>query len=397
MGKRYGLVLTVVIPVFVVFLSWIIFRKRKHPFVKSRKPDFILVQNVGVIISFILTSLYIALRPDFPCSLNVFSNIINLSIVGYVLYVRVWEYCLCFHMSLLKARMRSNEFALDWKENSWLYKHAYVAQHSFFQKILYIGIIVLTVPGFYFFFPLTTMQYDPKAQMCILHTAYTTGYTVPAVILIASGLFVAFLIRNSSDAYRLRREKFSLIFVWLLIFFFVYIYSITGSEEMFKSVPPVFFQLVGQFITVCITNFCPLYYAFIIDRSEPTKESQERFITLLECPHFRNGFYNYLTEQFCGENLQFYESVQTWKTLRSDDPKKRANAQLIYESFVVDGGICQVHMQSETREKIIESLKKLEISDHVFDSAITALLQDMYYNSFLLFCRTQEYIEYTTV
>lgn len=50
----------------------------------------------------------------------------------------------------------------------------------------------------------------------------------------------------------------------------------------------------------------------------------------------RNEFYDFLTKQFCGENLQFYETVQAWKAMTLGDEKKRVNAQLIYENVFPD-------------------------------------------------------------
>jgi hypothetical protein len=45
---------------------------------------------------------------------------------------------------------------------------------------------------------------------------------------------------------------------------------------------------------------------------------------------FRNGFYDFLSRQFCGDNLEFYETVQFWKESPFGE-NKRTNAQLIYE------------------------------------------------------------------
>jgi hypothetical protein len=80
------------------------------------------------------------------------------------------------------------------------------------------------------------------------------------------------------------------------IFHFFSSYSQYGTAIMHRSVPPVFFQLVGQFFTFCITNFFPLYYAYKIDRKKPSKESEEKFVALLECAHFRyfNNFFSFL-------------------------------------------------------------------------------------------------------
>ena len=145
MGNLYGTVLAAVFPAFIIvvslvnqsslviffhfiYVSWIVYKKRSHPFVKSRKPDFILVQNFGVIVSFFLTSLCIlltllvlfcfvfyhiyfllfmlldiGLRPHYDCSFNVFSTILNITVVGFVLFARIWEYCLGFYLELLKV------------------------------------------------------------------------------------------------------------------------------------------------------------------------------------------------------------------------------------------------------------------------------------------------------
>jgi hypothetical protein len=119
MGSQYGIVLAGVVPFVILVLSCVIFIKRNHPFIKSRKPDFILVQNVGVAINFTLISLCIllvffiryifllqrdiGLRPHFLCQLNMITVVLNVSVVGWVLLVRIWEYCMHYHIAVLKV------------------------------------------------------------------------------------------------------------------------------------------------------------------------------------------------------------------------------------------------------------------------------------------------------
>jgi hypothetical protein len=50
--------------------------------------------------------------------------------------------------------------------------------------------------------------------------------------------------------------------------------------------------------------------------------------------------------------------------------------------FVLEGGLCQVHILGETKDKITECISSTELPDSIFDAAISALLHDMYGFSF---------------
>lgn len=46
---------------------------------------------------------------------------------------------------------------------------------------------------------------------------------------------------------------------------------------------------------------------------------------------YRNRFHDFLTKQFCQENLQFYEVVMEWKNMRADDTERGVKARAIID------------------------------------------------------------------
>eukprot|EP00026_Physarum_polycephalum_P007600 Phypoly_transcript_07664.p2 GENE.Phypoly_transcript_07664~~Phypoly_transcript_07664.p2 ORF type:complete len:187 (+),score=23.54 Phypoly_transcript_07664:939-1499(+) len=183
----------------------------------------------------------------------------------------------------------------------------------------------------------------------------------------------------------------------MLVFVAMFVYPQTASNSLLLVVPPVICHLIGLFLTICISNLVPLYYVYQSDIMKNKNGSFEQFVSLLQYPSFRNQFYVFLTEQFCGENLQFYETVQAWKELDSVCANKRSNAQLIYENFVHDDGLCQVNIPSEIKIRMEEQMSKTDVPEDTFDDAYFTLLHDMYYNSFIYFRKTREFAESTTI
>lgn len=56
-------------------------------------------------------------------------------------------------------------------------------------------------------------------------------------------------------------------------------------------------------------------------------------LTVQEINFFcRSDFYEFLSKQFCQENLQFYEMVMEWKKLNINDRTRNERAQIIMEN-----------------------------------------------------------------
>jgi hypothetical protein len=207
-------------------------------------------------------------------------------------------------------------------------------------------------------------------------------------------LTMACIIRNSRDAYRMRWEKISITFVWSIQMAVVYAYFYTAPASSQSVVPPVLFQFAGQMITLSISNFVPLYYAYKIDCVKKSdSESFDDFVELLEHGNFKEEFYTFLEQQFCGENMQFCEAVQAWK---SDPNRKRERALFIYNNFVKESADMQVYLLEESINPVKDWLNNPEYhepKDHIFDIACDEILHDMYYHSFLLFRATRGYVK----
>jgi len=94
----------------------------------------------------------------------------------------------------------------------------------------------------------------------------------------------------------------------------------------------------------------------------------------------RTGFFDFLTKQFCQENMQFYEVVQDWKVL--PETERTARAQDVVKVFIGENAAYQVHLNSDLVEAISAGLEVNPISSNLFDEALKELVMDMYQNSF---------------
>lgn len=70
--------------------------------------------------------------------------------------------------------------------------------------------------------------------------------------------------------------------------------------------------------------------------------------------------------------------------------------QIFFIQFVSERGLCQVNIRSDINDRIKEKINILEIPQDIFDDALSAIIQDMYYDSFLLFRVTPEYVDSAT-
>jgi len=396
MGQLYGLVLAGVSAILILVVSCLIYLKRNNPFIKSRKPECILIQNAAVFCCSILFSIYIGLRPNCSCLVMLSASTINISVLGFIVLIRAYKYCVACRVAILKARFRFNEFVPDWSEPSWLYRNLWITRHKFICRVLITTSIIFTAPLFSYFSPSVHMPYIEKTLTCPIPVSWMYFYNALAAIIVVLYVCIGILIRNSKDAYRLRLETLAQGCIWTAVFFIITAYPFLFSDTQERIVPPIICYMFGLFGTICISNILPLFYAFFKDPLKSFTGSFEQFVTLLESASFRNSFYSYLTLQFCGENLQFYETVKSWKNLTPNDERKRPRALLIYVHFVKEDALCQVNISFDVKENITVNMEKTEIPSDIFDDAFAALLSDMYFNSFVHFRGTPEFVAATT-
>lgn len=141
----YALVLTGLFTLVSVPCTIALFKLRAHPLIKCRNPFLLILQSIGTFVAATLLSLcifyfvifwdyfailfyfiylfntlicetqtllefdsctYLGLRPDYSCYALFTGTMLCYSHMALPLCVRVWEYCVNFHMAQLRSKFR---------------------------------------------------------------------------------------------------------------------------------------------------------------------------------------------------------------------------------------------------------------------------------------------------
>jgi len=369
-----------------------VFKKRDHNVMKPRDTTILFVHNAGSIVSILLIGVYTYLRADIHCGFYITALVLALTTFAVPLLFRCWEYCVNFHLSLKKRKFQTQYF-LDWDiassaELSQFDKHyrqiRFLGSQAFLIKVLAFLIVVLTIP-------LTWLAFQPYFYLRADYGVCIIRDSIFIVALVVVGLFVTFALVIGALVYRsytIYHGKFEIICITLLWCVHVIIYYYCAKYVApSPNFDPSFILILGYFLTLFISCFFPLCYAYRFDKElAKTRESYEKFLHLLNSAEFRDEFYTFLTRQLCSENLQLYEVVSVWKTIPEDHPNRMAKANSIMTVFFSDDSASQVSVSPELKEELVNSLStSLPVSSDVFDEVVTAVTHDMYEKSFAQF------------
>jgi len=211
-----------------------------------------------------------------------------------------------------------------------------------------------------------------------------------ALIFLAVAIAIGLLIFKARDVYRIKIEISMLAFIWFIVVISFLIYS-QGPRPQQRRFPSAFILIIAYFFSLFVCNGLPLIYAYRFDKKNSgTRGGPAHFVALLQSIEFRNIFHDFLTRQFCQENLQFYEIVTEWKSLPHNDPEKLLKAKSIVDAFIVENGLCQVNISASVRDTLMEKTKMEEIPNDTFDEALNAILELMYENSYQQYVRNMQ-------
>lgn len=392
MGSTFGAYWAAFYPAYCLICTVLIYRKRANSFIKCRNPLFLIVQNLGSMVSCLFLSTYIYLRPDYPCQLFYVGLITTYSLFATPLLLRTWEYCVNFHISLLKLHYRATMY-VKWEKTSWVYEHRWVGSPIFLKRLLLFAVIFMCLPIIAIGFP-SQFEYDDISWGCSMKGGAIYIGLGGGLIFLVAAVGMGFLIYRSQDAFKIKTELNILALLWFSILVTFVVYVNVPSRPYHDALPASTFILIGYVVTIFICNILPLYYAHQSDkiRSRKSSGTLSHFSSMLESVAFRNRFHEFLTRQFCQENLQFYELVMEWKALRPNDPERAIKARSIVDVFVVEHSVCQVHMPEVLRNQIIKESTQDDISSTIFDAALSALVEDMHVNSYRQFTSTESSI-----
>lgn len=386
MGEAYGYVLLAVFAVVVIAITTIIFLRRNHPIIKSRDPLLLVVQNLGSLLVAALVSIYIALRPQYPCCAY-YTGLYGLfAFFIFPLAIRCWAYAINFYLSKVRSKFRANVLLPDWGGTSWFVRNRWIGSVKFLRKVLFGGFWIFLIPIIPYCADDERWDYDSDLK-CPTGTNGMIATIVFMVFFVVVAIFVSILTWNMHDAYMIKFEIKLLPVIWVLETIAFFIYS-RAPGNVQSVVPPTIWNLIGLYASFLLCNLYPLYLDKKEQRVIPVGEAAqgfEEFVNQLEFLPFRNAFRDFLALQFCQENILFYENVCDWKRMSGSDNERIAIAKAIRDNYILESGVCQINISGPTRERVVTAVARDAIPNDVFDEALNAVLSNMHVNSYYQF------------
>eukprot|EP00026_Physarum_polycephalum_P008704 Phypoly_transcript_08801.p1 GENE.Phypoly_transcript_08801~~Phypoly_transcript_08801.p1 ORF type:complete len:398 (+),score=30.50 Phypoly_transcript_08801:249-1442(+) len=388
----WALVFTILSGLLMVGGTLWVYMYQRDPFIACRNPTLLIIQNIGIMISALISSIYIAIRPHFSCWLYYFGAFFIFSGFAYPISIRYWEYCVNFRVSQVRSKFRTQVTLQQWGEEDWFFRHRWLGSRRFLNKIYCFGFWIWLAPILPNFFLINQYDYNLETQGC---TVYDGGYYmigVLAVVFFACGAFLAYITRGSPDAYFIKHEMGVICIFWVIVIVILIPYQFAVHETAQRRFPASALPLLGLYVSFICSNFFPLYLAHrnkTLNLSSSHSDLAD-FERKLETILFRNAFLDFLATQFCQETILFYQAVVEWKKI-SDDVERIKTAHLIHDTFVVDGATCQVNIPGDIRDKLTARIERADITNDVFDEATHEVLDMVHSNSYVQFKRSALY------
>ncbi|CEF65783.1 Regulator of G protein signalling domain and Regulator of G protein signalling superfamily domain and Regulator of G-protein signalling, domain 1-containing protein [Strongyloides ratti] len=96
--------------------------------------------------------------------------------------------------------------------------------------------------------------------------------------------------------------------------------------------------------------------------------SNSTFWNVLEDPNFRESFMQFLTDQYCQENLSFFLIVKQYQSTVKDCKRFILGSQII-KRFILDNADEQINIDNVSRQIIIKTASRNEYPKDLFDQA----------------------------
>lgn len=384
----YGLVLTILFGLVCLPVTFEVLRKRTHPFIVCRNPFFLIVQSLGALLACSTLTLYIALHPDYDCNLYYAGTMFAFAFVAFPMALRIWEYCVQFHLVLLRVKFRSNtELTKGWEKEHWFFRNKWAGSPKFLFKLYVFGFWVWLTPIIPQAIIIGPDGYNENDICTVfdgsiyISLAFVLCYFILVVVM-------CFLTWGAYDSYRIKAEMKTIVGIWLIVFLVWTPY--TSLDFPFQFImPSAFFITLGMYATF----LCTAVWALYLVRREQQIEigmlsaGYKAFVDELEFLPFRNTFFDFLATQFAQENLLFYEAVTDWKRMMPSNTSRCSTALTIRETFIDDAGLCQVNIDSDVKYAIDTALHEnlVDIPSDLFDTALAAVLNNMHTNSYTVF------------
>eukprot|EP01113_Clastostelium_recurvatum_P002400 TRINITY_DN11000_c0_g1_i2.p1 TRINITY_DN11000_c0_g1~~TRINITY_DN11000_c0_g1_i2.p1 ORF type:complete len:251 (-),score=12.54 TRINITY_DN11000_c0_g1_i2:13-699(-) len=211
----YGVILLCIgPPVWFVFMT-LLYKKRSSPLVQRRAYLFLMLQNLGVLVTSLLLALASATWPYASCQVNLWSIFIGFPTFALPLAIRGWMYCFRYYLTQQRSVARPSSFLM---RHLWLLSPSFLFRFWIISFLVHISIPVgLSVA---LSFQPIELQYPPAS----CHNVGSFDFQ-PLMI-----LFVAFyLILYVAMAVFLWKSKDAFCILFSLCIFFFSFLSILPS------------------------------------------------------------------------------------------------------------------------------------------------------------------------
>eukprot|EP01112_Ceratiomyxa_fruticulosa_P020575 TRINITY_DN7049_c0_g1_i1.p1 TRINITY_DN7049_c0_g1~~TRINITY_DN7049_c0_g1_i1.p1 ORF type:complete len:371 (-),score=22.71 TRINITY_DN7049_c0_g1_i1:115-1227(-) len=341
--KFFGLVpLALGTPICITFIVLLCF-KRNSPALTARSFDFLILHNIGIVISGGAFCIEILLLPQRNCYFWLWAHSTAFPICLLPFFMRCWIYCLKYYLTqqrksahpnlqLLSKLTKLNASKTLW----WIYL-----------GISSIHLILPTIFTIYFWFhrneyygdelgPNSTFHFGIGSAFCWQIGGAYYFYIILSMLVVVygtSGLLTMYFLWPSRDAYSIKLElaaTFSLYVVGILLCGFSGL-RVHGTE-IGDIVPQTFWILIVCYLSFAFTGFST--WKLCVEHSK-LRIGEVDFHELLSRRNFRDEFSEFLALQFCIENLLFWEAVETFKMNAVTGREQYQLVKDIYETYIL--------------------------------------------------------------
>lgn len=383
---------------FILLISFLLLTfYRHHP---SLIPRFPLLTLAGIFchwIIFTIFSLSIILPNVIPCSINlwtayIFINLWLMSLEGrftrFAVLYKSAEWNLGWALGEDKRRTNAQEL----EARVWFHRYRTLLTERAISWVIVVMTLCLSiVVAIIHINTPTLMHADERTPNCT-----TAGWVFyPFYVFVAVNLLclggLAWIVRNCSDVYGIRRELYCTLSLGILSFILV---MALDSDDIYAFFGDWYASIIWLFIGMMLAHILAvLFPIYLIMRGHGTCSDLEgaEFSMILDTPDLFEEFKAFSVKDLTIENVLFHEHYIHFKHTFEHD-HSRASIRLLrdmYHTFIKQGAPLELNLTSSTLQTVRLNYATSHLDAQLFDKVHSEVLELMRYNTFPRFIESQ--------
>mmetsp|Transcript_35082 Transcript_35082/g.68882 ORF Transcript_35082/g.68882 Transcript_35082/m.68882 type:complete len:460 (+) Transcript_35082:48-1427(+) len=354
--------LIVFFPMFVFAMIWFWLRREIQP-IKARSPRLVLWSDILILGYAVLMCAQRIMGDSYPCLLNMWSGFAGTLLLLNTYVWRCWVLYFTFNLTQQRILNKSVD------KLPFFIRNRHYSSSPFLLKFLGSCTVALLLPC-----AILTSEYPSIRQamgdrMCTWHDG--------KLLLALYGLlyFVVFCrfalsIRQIVDGFSIRQElKITGLLGLFAVPSWLLFNNVPTLKEINEEVFPVstFCVIIAVTGVLCTSTVWPLYAS--LKGSDPTTdldipENLSDLRSILSHDQGRDAFEQFLSKEFCVENLQFYMAVEDYRQflMKNQDKRDKAaelseRAVSIYEKYILIDAPFQVNLPAAIFQDLQQTIK----------------------------------------